>query len=55
MKDHGVEPELRLTLVQKKELAELTEQTGHDDDELLREALHLLRDKYRRKTSGTKP
>ena len=53
MKDCGVEPPPHLTRVQRKELAQLTEQTGHDEDELLREAIHLLLDKYKRNASGS--
>ena len=33
MKDCGVEPPPHLTRVQRKELAQLTEQTGHDEDD----------------------
>jgi len=53
MKDYGVEPPPHLTQVQRKDLAQLTEQTGHDEDELLGEAIHLLLDKYKRKASSS--
>jgi hypothetical protein len=52
IKDSGIEPALRLDKHQAEALARLPDQTGRDRDELLREAVDLLLDKYhRRKTS----
>lgn len=55
MKDYRIEPALRLGERQAESVARLEEQTGHDRDELLREAVDLLLDKHRRKASGAKP
>ena len=55
MKDYRVEPVLRLQDRQAEAVARLEEQTGHGRDELLREAVDLLLDKYRRKATGPKP
>jgi hypothetical protein len=55
MKDYRIEPALALSDAQTEALAKLEEQTGHDRDELLREAIHLLVDKHGRRNSERKP
>ncbi len=52
MKRYRIEPALRLEERQAEAFAKLEGETGHDRDELLREAVNLLLDQYRR-TSGT--
>ena len=47
IKAHRVEPEPRLAAAQTHALTKLSEQTGHEVDELLREAVNLLLDKRR--------
>jgi hypothetical protein len=54
MKAYRIEPALRLKERQAEAIARLEEQTGHDRDELLREAVDLLLDKHRRGAPGAK-
>jgi len=53
--DYRVEPRLSLDESQAKAFAKLMEQTHREPNELLREAVNLLLDKYRRKPSGAAP
>lgn len=55
MKAYRIEPAPRLEEAHTEALAKLSEQTGHDLDELLREAVNLLLDKRRRKSFGPEP
>lgn len=50
--DYGIEHPLRLSEQQAEAFAALTEQSGRERDELLREAVDDLLDKYRRKASS---
>jgi len=54
MKRYRIEPALRLEERQAEAFAKLEGETGHDRDELLREAVDLLVDKYRRNAPETK-
>ena len=54
MKDYRIQPALRLEERQAEVFAKLKGETGHDRDELLREAIDLLLDKHRRGASGAK-
>jgi hypothetical protein len=54
MKAYRIEPALQLKERQVQALVTLEEQTGHDREELLREAVDLLLDKHRRRASGAK-
>ncbi|EQD48592.1 hypothetical protein B1A_06060 [mine drainage metagenome] len=53
MKDYRIEPALRLKEHQAEAFAKLEGETGHDRDELLREAVDLLLHKHH-KASGAK-
>jgi hypothetical protein len=55
IKDYRIEPALRLDARHAEAFAKLEQQSGHNRDELLREAVDLLLDKYRRKVSEPKP
>jgi len=55
MKRCRVKPALRLDGRQAEAFAKLEGGSGHHRDELLREAVHLLLDKYRKSSSGQKP
>ncbi len=54
IKDYRIEPALRLSEGQAEAFAKLPEQSGRDRHELLKEAVDLLLDKYRRKASEPK-
>jgi hypothetical protein len=53
IKDYRIERALRLSEGQAEAFAKLPDVTGHKRDELLKEAVDLLLDKYRRKASGS--
>ncbi|MGH8227249.1 MAG: DUF7673 family protein [Steroidobacteraceae bacterium] len=55
LKDYHVEPTLQLDPRHAEAFAKLEQKSGRDRDELLREAVDLLLDKYRRKASGATP
>jgi hypothetical protein len=52
--DYGIEPALRLDDAHAEAFAKLPGETGRDRHELLREAIELLLDKYRRKAAEPK-
>lgn len=55
IREYRLEPHLTLGEEHAEAFTELMEQTHRHPNELLREAIDLLLDRYRRKTSGPKP
>ncbi len=55
IKDYRIEPALQLDEHRAQAFAKLEQHSGRTRDELLREAVDLLLEKYRHKASGTMP
>jgi hypothetical protein len=55
IKDYRIEPALQLDEHRAQDFAKLEQRSGRTRDELLREAVDLLLDQYRRNASGTTP